>query len=444
MMHSVATPDSGPRPDRLGAVATKGDHVEIEVDGRTVRVSNPDKVFFAERRRDQARPRQLLPRGRRGRAARASRARPTVLKRYPNGAEGEPFFQKRVPDEPARLAARPSRVAFPSGRHADELVPGRRRPPRLGGEPRLPRPQPVAGAPWPTSTIPTSCVSTSTRSRASSGPTSAPSRCVVREVLAEHGLVRLPEDVGLARHPRERAHRSEWDVRRSAPRRARAGPRGRAPHPGDRDLEVVEGGARRRRLPRLQPERARPHGRVRVLGAGRTAGRVGSRARSAGTRSPTSRSADFTLATVPARFAAIGDPAPRSTTHAYSLEPLLELAARDEREGLGDAPWPPHFRKQPGEARRVAPSRKAKRPDDQDEDDRLSDEAVAGHGWLVRARLEVSSTRRDPGGSVVGGGVVGGRQVCGVRMGIASGSSAAAVAGPEGEHARAMPPARGS
>ena len=78
--------------------------------------------------------------------------------------------------------------------------------------------------------------------------------------------------------------------------------------------------------------------------------------------------ADFSLATVPARYAAIGDPGATIDDHAHSLEPLLELAARDEREGLGDAPWPPHFRKQPGESRRVAPSRKAKRPDDQDED----------------------------------------------------------------------------
>ena len=77
---------------------------------------------------------------------------------------------------------------------------------------------------------------------------------------------------------------------------------------------------------------------------------------------------DFTLATVPARYASIGDPGAAIDDQPYSLEPLLELAARDEREGLGDAPWPPHFRKQPGEARRVAPSRRAKR-DDQDEDD---------------------------------------------------------------------------
>ncbi|HUV11230.1 MAG TPA: DNA primase, partial [Acidimicrobiia bacterium] len=72
--------------------------------------------------------------------------------------------------------------------------------------------------------------------------------------------------------------------------------------------------------------------------------------------------ADLTIATVPARFASVGDPAAGLDEQAFSLEPLLELAARDEAGGLGDEPWPPHFAKQAGEPRRVAPSR-AKRPD---------------------------------------------------------------------------------
>jgi hypothetical protein len=72
--------------------------------------------------------------------------------------------------------------------------------------------------------------------------------------------------------------------------------------------------------------------------------------------------ADFTVFTVPKRFAEIGDPnAGMDTIEPGSLEKLLELAARDETAGLGDAPWPPHFRKMAGEAPRVAPSR-AKMP----------------------------------------------------------------------------------
>jgi len=67
---------------------------------------------------------------------------------------------------------------------------------------------------------------------------------------------------------------------------------------------------------------------------------------------------DFTLATMPKRVAEVGDPHEAMDRHAGSLDRLLELSARQEAEGLGDAPWPPHYRKQPGEAPRVAPSRR--------------------------------------------------------------------------------------
>jgi bifunctional non-homologous end joining protein LigD len=70
--------------------------------------------------------------------------------------------------------------------------------------------------------------------------------------------------------------------------------------------------------------------------------------------------ADFTVNTMPARFEKAGDPHGTFRGHAGSLESLLQLAARDEAEGLGDAPWPPHFRKAPDEAPRVAPSRARK------------------------------------------------------------------------------------
>ncbi|MBA2302257.1 MAG: hypothetical protein H0W08_06440 [Acidobacteria bacterium] len=68
--------------------------------------------------------------------------------------------------------------------------------------------------------------------------------------------------------------------------------------------------------------------------------------------------ADFTLATMPARFATLGHRHAAIDSHPGSLAALLELSARQESEGLGDAPWPPHYRKQPGEAPRVAPSRR--------------------------------------------------------------------------------------
>jgi hypothetical protein len=74
---------------------------------------------------------------------------------------------------------------------------------------------------------------------------------------------------------------------------------------------------------------------------------------------------EFTIFTVPKRFADIGDPHANMDAEPGSLERLLELAAKDEAAGLGDAPWPPHFRKMEGEAPRVAPSRaksEAKKP----------------------------------------------------------------------------------
>jgi DNA ligase D-like protein (predicted polymerase) len=72
---------------------------------------------------------------------------------------------------------------------------------------------------------------------------------------------------------------------------------------------------------------------------------------------PECEPADFPVATVPARFEKLGDPHAGMDAAAGSLDALLELAARDEAAGLGDAPWPPHYRKMEGEAARVAPSR---------------------------------------------------------------------------------------
>src|SRR5262249_40723124 len=70
------------------------------------------------------------------------------------------------------------------------------------------------------------------------------------------------------------------------------------------------------------------------------------------------RPEEFTLRTMPGRFAAIGDRHAEIDAHPGSLEPLLELSARQEAEGLGDAPWPPHYAKQPDEPPRVQPSRR--------------------------------------------------------------------------------------
>jgi len=67
---------------------------------------------------------------------------------------------------------------------------------------------------------------------------------------------------------------------------------------------------------------------------------------------------EFTIRTVPERFRQLGDPGAGIDAHAGSIEPLLELADRDEHEGIGEAPWPPHFPKQRDEPPRVQPSRR--------------------------------------------------------------------------------------
>ena len=178
---------------------------------------------------------------------------------------------------------------------------------------------------------------------------------VVRDVLDDHGLVGWPKTSGSRGiHVNVRIER-RWtfdQVRRAALALAREVER-RAPDAGDQ--QVVEGGAPRR-LPRLQPERQGPHRRLGVVGAARRRTRA-CRCRWRGTRSPTCDPGDFTLATVPARFAAIGDRHAGIDERAGSLDALLELSAAAGGGGQGDAPWPPHYTKQAGEPPRVAPSR---------------------------------------------------------------------------------------
>ena len=165
---------------------------------------------------------------------------------------------------------------------------------------------------------------------------------------------RLAEDERLARHARQRAHRAALDVHRGAARGAGAVARDRAARAHARDVEVVEGGAPRR-LPRLQPERQGPHDLLGVLGAAAAGcARVDAARLERGAR--LRAGAISRCSPCPRASPRVGDPHAAMDAAAGSLEALLELAARDEASGLGDAPWPPHFRKMEGEAPRVAPS----------------------------------------------------------------------------------------
>jgi DNA ligase D len=336
---------------------TEVDAPGVDGENVAVRLSNPDKVFFparGETKLDLARYYLAVADG----ALRGVRERPTVLKRYPDGATGEPFFQKRVPPKhPDWLET--VRVTFPSGRHADELCP-----------------VDIAHVIWAVNlgcldlnpwAVRRSDVDHPDELRVDLDPqpgvpysTVQSVAAQVREVLDEHGLVGFPKTSGSRGiHVNVRIE-ARWDFtecRRAALALARAVER-RVPdlatskwwkeERGERVLIDYNQNARDRTVASAYSVRANPEGRVscpvtwdELMEAD---------------------PADLTIATVPARYASIGDPGAAIDDVAHSLEQLLDLATRDEAEGLGDEPWPPHFAKQEGEGTRVAPSRAKKAP----------------------------------------------------------------------------------
>ena len=325
----------------------------LEVAGREVTVSNPDKVFFpttGHTKLDLVRYYLAVADG----ALRGIAGRPMALKRFVNGAEGEFFFQKRAP------TSRPDwietvELQLPLGPHRGGDRRPRRRAARVDREPRLHRPEPASGARRTTSTIPTSCASISTPSPASSGRRSATSRWSREEVLEDFGLIGWPKTSGSRGiHVYARIER-RWtfpEVRRAALALAREVER-RAP-----DLATsrwwkeerhgvfldYNQNAKDRTVASAYSVRPTPDARVstplrwdEVPGCDPDA---------------------FTIDTVPSAFADIGDPSEGIDEAAGSLEPLLELAAQHEAAGFGDAPWPPQYAKQEGEPRRVQPSKR--------------------------------------------------------------------------------------
>jgi len=336
-------------------MASTGPAVEIEVDGRDVRISNPDKVFFparGETKLDLVRYYLAVGPG----ALRGVLRRPTVLKRYPDGATGEPFFQKRVPaGAPVWLDT--VRVTFPSGRHADELCPTDVAHivwavnlgcldlnPWAVRRDDVDRPDELRVDLDPQPGVPYSDVLRVAE--------------VVRAVLEEHGYVGYPKTSGSRGVHVNVRIRPRWDfleVRRAALALSREVER-RVPalattrwwkeERGDRVFLDYNQNARDRTVASAYSVRANPEGRVScpLTWAELADADPG----------------DLTIATVPARFAAVGDPSAAIDDEHFPLDPLLELAARDEAEGLGDEPWPPHFPKQRSEPRRVQPSKRAR------------------------------------------------------------------------------------
>jgi bifunctional non-homologous end joining protein LigD len=329
----------------------KGEHVLVEICGHEVRVSNPDKLFFPGvglTKRDlvdyyleceQAVVRHL-------------RERPTVMKRWVDGVEGKPFFQKRVPDSaPEWLET--ATVTFPSGRHARELVPNDAAHLVWGVNLGV-----IDWNPWPVRRADLDSPD-ELRVDLDPGP-GVPFEEVrevalgVRDVLDEHSLVGFPKTSGsrgihiyvrlVPEHGFEEVRRAALALAREVERRMP----GRATSKWwkeEREGVFIDynQNARDRTVASVYSVRAVPDARVSCALDWDEVAAV--------------EPGELTLRSVPARLRQRGDPGAAIDEHAGSLDALLELAARDEREGLGDAPWPPHFRKQKGEPKRVQPSR---------------------------------------------------------------------------------------
>jgi DNA ligase D len=362
--HVVRNGANGPvgvpsRPGRsrctFAAVATP--YTEIEAAGRTVRISNPAKVFFparGETKLDLVEYYLAVGEG----ALRGVFERPTVLKRYIDGATGDFFFQKRVPEKrPDWLET--VTVAFPSGRSAEELCPVDVA--HLAWAVNL-------GCldlnPWP---VRRADVDHPDELRVDLDPQPGVPYAhiqdvaeAVHHVLDEHALVGFPKTSGsrgIHINVRIEPRFTFTEVRRCALALARAVTREMPTvatakwwkeERGDRVFIDYNQNARDRTVASAYSVRANPEGRVSCPLTWEELAETDP--------------ADLTIATVPERFARLGDPSAAIDEHAFSLEPLLELARRDEAEGLGDEPWPPHFPKMAGEGARVAPSRARKKP----------------------------------------------------------------------------------
>ncbi len=330
----------------------KEEATELSIDGRAVRVTHPDKLFFSRQTRlsklDIVRYYLSVAPG----ALQGIRDRPLVLKRYVNGAEGEAFYQKRAPTQrPSWL--RTITLAFPSGRTAEEIViddaAGLAWIVNLGCIELHPHPVRSGDLEHPDEL------------RVDLDPGPGVSWADVRIVALE--VKSLLEEVGLRGWPKTSGSRGmhinvriqpRWtfgEVRRAALALSRAVER-RAPALASSKWWKEERhgvfldynqNAKDRTTCSAYSVRPLPDARVSAPLHWHEV--------------PDCEPAGFTVLTIPKRFVEVGDPHAGIDTAPGSLEKLLELAAKDEAAGLGDAPWPPHFRKMEGEPRRVAPSR---------------------------------------------------------------------------------------
>lgn len=339
----------------------KAEEEWLEIAGRSVRVSNPHKPYFTREAQlakiDIVHYYLSVADG----ALQGIRNRPIVLKRFVDGAEKEPFYQKRAPsDLPEWL--RTVTLTFPSGRTAEEVVV-----------------DDAAGLAW---IVNLGCLELHPHAvtaddleypnelRIDLDPQPGVAWQDVRSVAME--VKALLDDVGLVGWPKTSGSRGihinvrihpQWtftDVRRAALALAREVER-RSPLASSKWWKEERHGvfldynqnAKDRTTCSAYSVRPLPDARVSTP----------LRWDEVMQCDP----ADFTVLTVPARFQAIGNPHADMDHHEGTLDALLEMAARDDANGMGDAPWPPHFKKQWNEGKRVQPS-KAKKSEGEDVD----------------------------------------------------------------------------
>lgn len=330
---------------------TMPEYATITAAGRELRLSNPQKAFFPEigvTKLDLVQYYLAVSDA----ILVQLRDRPTVLKRYVNGAGGEPFFQKRVPDS-APEWLQTATVTFPSGRSARELLPNDAAHLVWGVNLGV-----IDWNPWP---VRAPDLDHPDELRVDLDPTPEASfadvRAValrVKEVLDEHGLVGFPKTSGsrgihinvpiLPEHDFGAVRRAALALAREVERRVPELATSRWWKEERHGVFIdYNQNARDRTVASAYSVRPTPDARVSTPLQWDEVADVDP--------------AELRIDTVPARLAALGDLASGISGQARPLAGLLALVARDEQRGLGDAPWPPQYAKQPGEPRRVQPSR---------------------------------------------------------------------------------------
>ena len=332
-------------------------HVDLHVGDRVVRITNPDRVYFSARGKtklDVANYYIAVGEG----IVRALYERPCMLHRFPEGTDGEKVYQKRLP-KGAPDWVQTVQVAFPSGRTADELCVT-----ELASVVWAVQMSTVEFHPWHSRRADTERPD---ELRIDLDPQPGTGfdgrqggRGTVSEVLDELGAVGWPKtsgNRGMHIYVRIRPEHGFTEVRRAALAFAREVER-RIPtlvttawwkeERGEQVFVDYNQNARDRTIASAYSMRGVPDAPVSTP--------------LTWDELPDASPRDFTIATMPARFAELGDVHAGIDEHPWSIEPLLEWADRDERDhGLGDAPYPPNFPKMEGEPMRVQPSR-AKRP----------------------------------------------------------------------------------